>query len=127
MTYHCLPIGNKKVVLVASMLCLPGKDCPKTIVFAWVNQSLSGQVNQKISSNLTSTPGGRFLPALPETNGSHLKMDGWNTSFLLGRLGLFSVAFAVSYKEVDMWHFHTFPPTIYIYIYLVRETSTQCE
>ena len=40
--------------------------------------------------------------ALPETNGSHLKMDGWNTSFLLGRLGLFSVAFAVSYREVDM-------------------------
>ena len=22
---------------------------------------------------------------LPETNSSHLKMDGWNTSFLLGR------------------------------------------
>ena len=23
-------------------------------------------------------------PTLPETNSSHLKMDGWNTSFLLG-------------------------------------------
>jgi len=22
---------------------------------------------------------------LPETNGSHLKIDGWNTTFLLGR------------------------------------------
>ena len=24
------------------------------------------------------------IPTLPETNSSHLKMDGWNTSFLLG-------------------------------------------
>ena len=29
---------------------------------------------------------------------SHLKMDGWNTSFLLG-FGLFSGAFAVSFRE----------------------------
>ena len=35
---------------------------------------------------------------LPETNSSHLKMDGWNTivSFLDG---LFSAAFAVSFRE----------------------------
>ena len=26
-------------------------------------------------------------------------MDGWNTTFLLGRLGLFSGAFAVSFRE----------------------------
>ena len=27
---------------------------------------------------------------LPETNSSHLKMDGWKMQFLLGRFGLFS-------------------------------------
>ena len=31
---------------------------------------------------------------LPETNSSHLKMDGWNTNFLLGP-GLFSGAMLV--------------------------------
>ncbi len=35
---------------------------------------------------------------LPETNSSPLKMDGWNTTFLLGP-GLFSGAFAVSFRE----------------------------
>ena len=35
---------------------------------------------------------------LPETNSSPLKMDGWNTTFLLG-FGLFSGAFAVSFRE----------------------------
>ena len=35
---------------------------------------------------------------LPETNSSHLKMDGWNTSFLLGP-SLCSGAFAVSFRE----------------------------
>ena len=34
----------------------------------------------------------------PKTNSSHLKMDGWNTSFLLGP-GLFSGALAVSFRE----------------------------
>ena len=33
--------------------------------------------------------------ALPETNSLHLKMDGWNTSFLLGP-GLFSGSMLVS-------------------------------
>ena len=32
---------------------------------------------------------------LPETNSSPLKVDGWNTTFLLGNL--FSGAFAVSF------------------------------
>ena len=35
---------------------------------------------------------------LPETNSSPLKMDGWNTTFLLG-FGLFSGAFAVGFRE----------------------------
>ena len=37
-----------------------------------------------------------------ETNESHLKMDGWKLEddrFLLGRFGLFSRAFAVSFRE----------------------------
>ncbi len=38
---------------------------------------------------------------LPETNSSPLKMDGWNTTFLLG-FGLFSGAFAVSFREGKM-------------------------
>ena len=35
---------------------------------------------------------------LPETNSSPIKMDGWNTTFLLG-FGLFSGAFNVSFRE----------------------------
>ena len=31
-------------------------------------------------------------PSLPETNKSHLNMDGWKMIFLFGRLGLFSGA-----------------------------------
>ena len=38
------------------------------------------------------------LYTLPETNCLPLKMDGWNTTFLLG-FGLFSGAFAVSFRE----------------------------
>ena len=38
---------------------------------------------------------------LPETNSSPLKMDGWNTTFILGP-GLFSGAFAVSFREGKM-------------------------
>ena len=37
---------------------------------------------------------------LPETNSSHLKMDGWNTSFLFNPT-LFSGAFAVSFRECN--------------------------
>ena len=36
-----------------------------------------------------------FLSTLPETNSSHLKMDGWNTRFLLG-WPIFSGAMLVS-------------------------------
>ena len=36
-----------------------------------------------------------LLNDLPETNSSHLKMDGWNTSFLLWK-GLYSGAMLVS-------------------------------
>ena len=42
---------------------------------------------------------------LPETNSSHLKIDGWKMSLLLG-FGLFSGAFAVSFREctvLDFW------------------------
>ena len=39
---------------------------------------------------------------LPEANSSHLKMDGWNPNFLLGP-GLFSGAFAVSFRECMMY------------------------
>ena len=36
----------------------------------------------------------------PETDSSHLKMDGWNTNFLLGRLGpFFRGRLAVSFRE----------------------------
>ena len=35
---------------------------------------------------------------LPETNSSPLKIDGWKSIFLLG-FGLFSGAFAVSFRE----------------------------
>ena len=38
---------------------------------------------------------------LPETNSSHLKMDGWNTSsFPFWDPSLFSGAFAVSFWEI---------------------------
>ena len=39
-----------------------------------------------------------ILITLPETNSLPLKMDGWNTTFLLG-FSLFSGAFAVSFRE----------------------------
>ena len=44
---------------------------------------------------------GYYYTTLPETNSSHLKMDGWNTivSFWDGR---FSGAFAVSFREDSM-------------------------
>ena len=35
---------------------------------------------------------------LPETNSSHLKMDGWNINLLLGPY-LFSGAFAAGFRE----------------------------
>ena len=38
---------------------------------------------------------------VPETNSSHLKMDGWNISFLLGP-GRFSGALAVSFRECNV-------------------------
>ena len=50
--------------------------------------------------------------ALPETNSLHLKIDGWNTSFLLGP-GLFSEAFAVSFREG--WFFFTSPSHSYMF------------
>ena len=40
------------------------------------------------------------FPSLKLTASLHLKIDGWNT-FLLGRLGLFPVAFAVSFRECN--------------------------
>ncbi len=43
---------------------------------------------------------------LPETNSSHLKMDGWNTSFLLGP-GLFSGAMLVVVESVDQADFES--------------------
>ena len=42
------------------------------------------------------------LDTLPETNSSHLKMDGWNT-ILSYWGGLFSGAFAVSFREGNIW------------------------
>ena len=44
---------------------------------------------------------------LPETNGLPVKLDGWNTRFLLGP-GLFSGALAVSFSES------------YVYLYVLR-------
>ena len=37
---------------------------------------------------------------LPETNSSHLKMDGWNTRFLFNP-ALFSGSFAASFRECN--------------------------
>ena len=44
---------------------------------------------------------------LPETNSEFtvLKIDGWKTSFILGRLGLFSGVFAVSFREINFPQF----------------------
>ena len=39
-----------------------------------------------------------ILYTLPKTNSLPLKMDGWNTTFLLGP-SLFSGALAVSFRE----------------------------
>ena len=49
---------------------------------------------------------GRFF-SLPETNSSHLKMDGWNTTFLLGRpifRGELLVSGRISQVELDLIH-----------------------
>ena len=43
-------------------------------------------------------PTKKKVSTLPETNSSHLKMDGWKMYFLLG-FGRFSGAFAVSFRE----------------------------
>ena len=45
---------------------------------------------------------------LPETNCLPLEMDGWNTIFLLG-FGLFSGAFAVSFREGKTPHTRSHP------------------
>ena len=36
-------------------------------------------------SRCAAVEGNIIEDTLPETNSSHLKMDGWNTTFLLGR------------------------------------------
>ena len=53
---------------------------------------------------------------LPETNSSHLKIDGWNTILSFwGKFGLFSGAFAVSFREGrphflgETWHWGGYP------------------
>ena len=49
------------------------------------------------------------MGTLPETNSSHLKMDGWNTfSFPYGAKGLFSGALAVSFRECTFWQLNFF-------------------
>ena len=40
---------------------------------------------------------------LPESNSSHLKMDGWNTTVSFWGKSLFSGAFAVSFTEGMSW------------------------
>ena len=51
---------------------------------------------------------------LPETNSKRpLKRDGWNTySFPIGEAGLFSGAFAVSFREGNRFFFMRSIPTI---------------
>ena len=51
--------------------------------------------------------GDLLIVTLPETNSLHLKMDGWNTSFLLG-LGLFSGAMIVSGRVLLLYFHHGF-------------------
>ena len=50
------------------------------------------------------------LPSLKLTF-SHLKMDDWKTTFLLGS-GLFSVAFAVSFREGMFFWFASSDPML---------------
>ena len=52
---------------------------------------------------------------LPETNCLHLKMDGWNTRFLLGR-GLLSGALAVSFREC----------TSLVHYLMIKNHSCEC-
>ena len=55
---------------------------------------------------------------LPETNSSHLKMDGWNTNFLFFWDGLFSGSMLV-YRSVHVFNLST----ILIYFGWLREDS----
>ncbi len=48
---------------------------------------------------------GAFAVTLPETNSKFAPENGWFESFLLGRLGLFSGAFAVSFGGCKLWGF----------------------
>ena len=40
---------------------------------------------EQVGGFVKNIGGGVSVYTLPETNSSHLKMDGWNTCFLLGR------------------------------------------
>ena len=46
-----------------------------------------------------------LLATLPETNSSHLKIDGWKITFILGS-GPFSGAFDVSFRECSCMFQH---------------------
>ena len=60
------------------------------MVDVWINET------ENMSNTLFFGPS---IPTLPETKSSPLKMDGWNTTFLLGP-DLLSGAFAVSFREI---------------------------
>ena len=59
-------------------------------------------------------PFGEDVFTLPESNSSPLKMDGWNTTFLLG-FGLFSGALAVSFREFFFCRHQTSKSKLKIY------------
>ena len=63
-----------------------------TCIFNW-----RGCSHLDSGQGLRRTALGKRVP-LPETNSSPLKIDGWNTTFLLG-FGPFSGALAVSFRE----------------------------
>ena len=48
-------------------------------IWFWVSPTPKITVDERVSD-----VGELIMITLPETNSSHLKMDGWNTSFVLG-------------------------------------------
>ena len=78
-------------------VCVWGFPCPSLDYLKATNQEMPRHLNINCLECLRCF----FLSnwnTLPETKGSPLKMDGWKATSLLGP-GLFSGAFAVSFRE----------------------------
>ena len=102
LNHHIWPHSSTIVPFVGSLFTSSLKNPSKKSVFL-IGHMTSTRINhKKYESQKTDSTN-----TLPETNSSHLKMDSWNTtcSFLLGP-GLFSGAFAVSFRECKCCLFH---------------------